>query len=184
MKLLQHPSPNHGARPATIDVDTVVLHATADADTMQSVNWCCTPAPKNPKPVSYHAIVDRDGTVFQLVDPRRRAWHAGVSRHLGRDNVNDFSVGLSFANKNDGVEKYTDAQYAAGAALVASWMRQFPLITLERITTHAEIRDAWRKNHPEAEIKTDPVRFDLTRFKTLVALEYTEAAAKAAAPTP
>lgn len=170
MKMIQHPSPNHGPRPALASIDCVVLHATADADTMESVRWCCAPKSENPNPVSYHAIIDRDGTVYQLVDVTQRAWHAGVSNFRGRENVNDFSIGLSFGNKNDGVEKYSDAQYAVGAALVATWIRRFPMISIDRITTHAEIAPGR---------KTDPVRFDMTRFKTLVAFEYTELATKA-----
>jgi N-acetylmuramoyl-L-alanine amidase len=169
MKLIQHPSPNHGPRPLGVSIDTVVLHATADTDTMASVAWCCAPKAENPNPVSYHVIVDRDGTVYQLVDPTQRAWHAGVSSYRGRINVNDFSIGLSFGNRNDGIEKYSDAQYAVGAALVASWIRRFPGISIDRITTHAEIAPGR---------KTDPVKFDMTRFKTLVAFEYTEAVAK------
>lgn len=44
------------------------------------------------------------------------------------------------------------------------------MISIDRITTHAEIAPGR---------KTDPVRFDMTRFKTLVAFEYTELATKA-----
>lgn len=162
MKLVQMTSPNKGARPVGVEVDCIVLHATADDDTMASVRWCCTPKPDNPNPVSYHSIIDRDGTVYHLVSPIKRAWHAGISHYKGRDDVNDFSVGISFGNRNDGKEKYTDQQYLTGAALVASLMKAFPKITLERITTHAEIAPGR---------KTDPVAFDMVRFKTLVAAE-------------
>jgi N-acetyl-anhydromuramyl-L-alanine amidase AmpD len=171
MNVRQHPSPNHSARPVGVAVDCVVLHATADSDTIASVRWCCTPKPGNPNPVSYHSIIDRDGTAYYLVDPARRAWHAGVSSYKGRTDVNDFSIGLSFGNKNDGVEKYTDEQYRIGAALVAQWMQRFPKISIDRITTHAEIAPGR---------KTDPVKFDMVRFRTLVAVELAELKAKAA----
>lgn len=160
MKLIQRPSPNSGLRPHGAAIDCIVLHATADSDTEASVRWCCTPASK----VSYHAIVDRDGTVFSLVSPDRRAWHAGVSSFAGRPDCNDYSIGLSFGNKNDGHEAYTDVQYAVGAALVAAWMKLYPAITLERITTHAAIA-------LPAGRKTDPIKFDLERFRSLVSTE-------------
>lgn len=157
MKLVQKQSPNFNTRPLSAVIDTIVLHATADKDTMASVHWCC----KGESKVSYHAIVDRDGTVYHLVDAKKRAWHAGVSEYRGKKDVNNFSIGISFGNDNAG-EKYTDDQYRVGAAVVAEWIRRFPTISLERITTHAEIAPGR---------KTDPIGFDVVRFKTLVAVE-------------
>jgi N-acetyl-anhydromuramoyl-L-alanine amidase len=162
MRLIQRASPNHNHRPSV--VDAIVLHATADSDTQQSVEWCCTPKPANPNPVSYHAIIDRDGTVFSLVPTELRAWHAGVSTFNGRANCNDYTIGLSFANRNDGREPYTDQQYAVGAALIAQWMRKHSAITLDRITTHAIIARPLGR-------KTDPLKFDLQRFTALVIAE-------------
>ncbi len=161
MRLVQHASPNFNNRPPNMAVDCVLLHATADSDTQASIEWCCTPKPKNPNPVSYHTIIDRDGTVHHLVATEKRAWHAGVSSFLGRANVNDYSIGLSFANKNDGVERYTDEQYLIGAELVAAWMKKHPAVTKERITTHAIVALPLGR-------KTDPLGFDLSRFLRLV----------------
>lgn len=170
------PSPNYGRRPVGMAIDCVVLHATADRDTAQSVEWCRTPAPKNPRPVSYHSIVDRDATVYSLVDVLHRAWHAGFSVFDGRPNCNDYSIGLSFANLDDGHEPYPEAQLAAGAVLVVGYMRRFPAITLERITTHAIIRAEWHRlnpGHPDVEQKYDPrpPAFDLVGFRVRVARE-------------
>jgi N-acetylmuramoyl-L-alanine amidase len=159
MRLVQRNSPNFNHR--TADPDSVVLHATADGDTRAAVEWCCTPKPENPKPVSYHSIVDRDGTTYHLVDTDKRAWHAGVSSFMGRENVNDFSIGLSFGNKNDGIERYTDEQYLVGAEIVAGWITKHPKITLERITTHADVARPLGR-------KTDPFKFDMKRFLILV----------------
>jgi AmpD protein len=95
------------------------------------------------------------------VDTDKRAWHAGVSSFEGRGNVNDFSIGLSFGNDNEG-EAVTDVQYAVGAALVAGYMRRYPAITIERITTHAIVA-------LPAGRKTDPAQpFDLNRFREAV----------------
>ena len=159
MKMLQRPSPNYNARPCP--VDCVVLHATADSDTEGSIAWCQTPKSRNPNPVSYHVIVDRDGTIYHLVDTAKRAWHAGVSEFEGRKNCNDYSIGLSFANRNDGVEPYTEEQYEAAATLISAWMSRYPLITPERITTHAIVaRPVGRK--------TDPIAFDVPRLLAML----------------
>lgn len=165
MKIVPAPSPNFGTRPCP--VDAVVLHATADSDTHESVVWCRTPKPKNPNPVSYHAIIDRDGTVFDLVDTGKRAWHAGVSSFTGRQNVNDFSIGYSFGNRNDGVEPYPEIQLQVGAALCAAAMKRYG-IPLDRITTHANIAPG-RKTDPA------PPAFNLDAFKLRVLREVTGA---------
>lgn len=159
MKIVQKHSPNQNARPAGVAVDTIVLHADAAKQATASVSWIVSPEAK----VSYHTLVDRDGTVYTFVPLERRAWHAGVSEFQGRKHCNDFSIGLAFANRNDGHEPYTAVQYHVGAALCAAYLRRFPHITLDRITTHAAVSPGR---------KTDPgPRFDLARFKTLVALE-------------
>ncbi|HXQ80283.1 MAG TPA: N-acetylmuramoyl-L-alanine amidase [Opitutaceae bacterium] len=47
--------------------------------------------------VSYHCLIDVDGTRCTLVPDGQVAWHAGASRFLGRDRCNDFLLGVSFA---------------------------------------------------------------------------------------
>jgi AmpD protein len=47
--------------------------------------------------VSYHCLIDRDGTRCTLAEDTRVAWHAGASSFLGRSRCNDFLVGVSFA---------------------------------------------------------------------------------------
>src|SRR5215216_6288296 len=90
-------SPHHNARPSSERgrVSLVVLHADAAAEVRQSIAWMQDPQSK----VSYHAIVGRTGIIYGLVEPQRRAWHAGVSEFGGRENCNDFSIGLCFANR-------------------------------------------------------------------------------------
>lgn len=147
-----------GTRPAGVAVDTVVLHADASSHSSATVSHIRDPLSK----VSYHALVDRDGSVYRFVETLHRAWACGVSEFRGRANVNDFSVSLAFSNKNDGVETYTDTQYQVGAALVAGWMAKHKAITIDRITTHAAIAPGR---------KTDPLGFDVLRFQALVKAE-------------
>lgn len=163
-------SPNHNPRPVGMPVDTVVLHADAAADAKASISWIRAAESK----VSYHVLIDRDGTAYRFVEVTQRAWHAGKSIYERRNDVNNFSIGLSFANKNDGVEPYTDVQYDVGAALVAGWMKVYPAISTRRITTHAIIRQAYRDAHPaeNVEEKHDPgPMFDMPRFIALVEAE-------------
>ena len=59
--------------------------------------------------VSAHLLVRRDGTIIQLVPFNLRAWHAGVSRYKGRENFNDFSIGIEL--EGSPISRYTNIQY-------------------------------------------------------------------------
>jgi AmpD protein len=52
--------------------------------------------------VSYHCLVHADGTRCVLVPELEVAWHAGVSYFLGRENCNDFMLGVAFAGNTYG----------------------------------------------------------------------------------
>lgn len=76
--------------------------------------------------VSAHFYVRRGGAVLQLVDVGRRAWHAGRSQWQGRDNCNDWSVGIEL----EGLEGqwFESAQYTALARLLQALQQPCPQI--------------------------------------------------------
>lgn len=131
----------------------VILHATADAgDEAGAEAWLCDPMSR----VSAHLHVRRDGTVVRLVADELRAWHAGKSSWRGRPRVNDFSLGWELANRNDGVEPYTDAQYETLTRLSAHYAVQG--LSLDAFVSHAEVaRPRGRKR--------DPAGFDWGRWR-------------------
>lgn len=51
--------------------------------------------------VSSHYLVDRDATVYRLVDEDRRAWHAGKSFWQGQTALNSASIGIEIVNLGD-----------------------------------------------------------------------------------
>ncbi|MDF7661279.1 1,6-anhydro-N-acetylmuramyl-L-alanine amidase AmpD [Erwiniaceae bacterium L1_54_6] len=104
--------------------------------------------------VAAHCLIRRDGELVQYVSFDERAWHAGVSQFEGRENCNDFSMGIELEGTD--TQPYTDAQYATLRAVTALLMQHYPL-TAERITGHSDIA-------PER--KTDPgPAFDWERYK-------------------
>ena len=73
----------------------IVLHDTAGrVERGSSVNWfksdeCATSA---------HVVVERDGTITQMVPFNRKAFHAGASAWKGRASCNGFSIGIEIVN--------------------------------------------------------------------------------------
>jgi AmpD protein len=62
--------------------------------------------------VSYHCLIDADGTRCTMVPDGEIAWHAGVSRFGGRDRCNEFLLGVSFAGDTYAAP-LSDAQVAS-----------------------------------------------------------------------
>lgn len=75
--------------------------------------------------VSAHFFVRRSGRVLQFVSCDRRAWHAGVSSWRGRENCNDFSVGIELEGLEG--ERFEPAQYRQLARLLRALARRYPL---------------------------------------------------------
>lgn len=97
-----------------ITPEIVILHDTAGRlDKFNSRDYLAT----TPK-VSVHFVVERDGTISQLVPTNRRAGHAGQSSYHGRSDCNDFSIGIEIVNPG----KMTRG---VGGAVLAWWGQDF-----------------------------------------------------------
>ncbi|WP_300656091.1 1,6-anhydro-N-acetylmuramyl-L-alanine amidase AmpD [Pseudomonas sp.] len=95
--------------------------------------------------VSAHFLIERDGAITQFVSCNERAWHAGQSCFAGRENCNDYSLGIELEGTDE--QPFTDAQYAALVGLTAELQRAYPALNLERICGHSDIAPT-RKTDP------------------------------------
>ena len=100
----------------------IVMHYTAGGAGSASRDYMMlSPSEKQrrlgrPKPVyaSAHLVVDRDGSIWQIVPFDRKARHAGTSRWKGLTSLNKYSVGIEIANygwldrQGDGSYKRSD----------------------------------------------------------------------------
>ncbi len=108
--------------------------------------------------VSSHLLIERTGRIVQFVPFSKRAWHAGISEYQGRDNCNDFSLGIELEGTDD--EPYTDIQYKQLAEITRAIQACYPAITLDRIVGHCDIAPIR---------KTDPgPAFDWQKYRSLV----------------
>ncbi|MEL0161645.1 MAG: 1,6-anhydro-N-acetylmuramyl-L-alanine amidase AmpD [Halieaceae bacterium] len=95
--------------------------------------------------VSAHFLIHRSGELVQFVDTDSRAWHAGVSEWRGRENCNDFSIGIELEGCDE--EPYADPQYATLNTLINILRNQYPRIERDAIVGHSEIAPG-RKTDP------------------------------------
>lgn len=73
--------------------DTIVIHYTA-GPYQSSLNTLVNPKVK----ASAHVLIDRDGSITQLIPFNEIAWHAGESSYGGRSGYNKFSIGIEIVN--------------------------------------------------------------------------------------
>lgn len=168
------PSPHHNDRPDPDDISLLVIHNISlppgvHGDRYINALFAGTlPALRHEHPyldaiaglrVAAHFLILRNGSITQYVPTVVRAWHAGVSRYQGRENCNNFSIGIEL-NGSDHAP-YTLRQYQALAALSRAIIARHPRISPARITGHSDIA-------PDR--KTDPgPAFNWHYYRTLLA---------------
>jgi len=134
--VIERPSPNHDARPASKAIDLIVLHYTGMRDAESALQRLSDPAAK----VSSHYLIDERGKVYRLVDEDRRAWHAGVSYWQGERDVNGVSVGIELANPGHdfGYRPFPEVQMTALVELCRGLLARHP-IPPARIVGHSDV---------------------------------------------
>jgi AmpD protein len=104
--------------------------------------------------VSAHFAIDRLGHITQFVSCDDRAWHAGASSFEGREQCNDFSIGIELEGTDD--VPFEAVQYERLAALTQCLRGRYPLTAA---TGHSDIAPGR---------KTDPGPcFDWSHFSAL-----------------
>lgn len=131
-------SPNFGPRPEGVAIDLIVVHSISlppgqyggsEVEQLFTNRLDCNTHPYFERlrglEVSAHFFVRRDGEVVQFVDTRERAWHAGASHWRGRDNCNDFSIGIELEGLEG--ETFEPAQYDSLARLCQALAHGHPI---------------------------------------------------------
>lgn len=98
-------SPNKSNR-TDGDPTHIVLHHTGPGSFNGIVNWLCNPAAK----ASAHYIVGTGAQLKQIVNTKKKAWHAGKAKWDGRTDVNNFTIGIEICNIGI-LEKRDDGYY-------------------------------------------------------------------------
>ena len=155
-------SPHCDARPmdkhGKIQLDLIVLHAISLPPKKYGGNFIdqlfCGTLEKNKDPyfseiahlrVSSHLLIRRNGEMTQYVPFHCRAWHAGVSEYQGRNNCNDFSIGIELEGCDD--DMFTQEQYVNLELVISVLCKVYPQLTRTRITGHSDIAPG-RKTDP------------------------------------
>ena len=153
----RRPSPNAGERPAGCEVTLVVLHSISlppgvyGGDEIERFFTNRLDTAAHPYfaqlaglAVSAHFVLRRDGEVLQFVSCDRRAWHAGRSRWRGRDNCNDWSIGIELEGLEG--ERFEPRQYEVLVPLLDALAARYPV---REVVGHEHVAPG-RKGDPGA----------------------------------
>lgn len=144
LKFKSNPYACNYGKPFSKKVSLIVVHATAGASAMSTLNYL------KDKQLSYHYIIERDGTIFVCAPRTHQAYHGGLCENAPISQfVNGYSIGIAFANLNDNKEKITEEQERSFNALVGALTVKVP--TIDTITTHKAITKR----------KIDPVNWEI-----------------------
>ncbi len=145
LNLVAAPSPNFEDRKDSVQF--IIIHATGTETTQETLDIF------EKRGVSAHYVIDVDGTVYGLVDPDKRAWHAGVSdwegycKRTGFKGVNDASIGIELQCpakeilQNGEVckfDNFSNDQIAACVELCKRLMRIYD-ISLTHVLRHSDV---------------------------------------------
>lgn len=132
------PSPNHNARPEGAAAEGVILHSISlpagcyggsEVEDLFLNRLDLTAHPSFASleglQVSAHFFIRRDGSCVQFVPVHARAWHAGRSQFEGRENCNDFTVGIELEGLEG--ECFEAAQYRRLVELLRALRCAMPL---------------------------------------------------------
>lgn len=89
---------------------------------------------------SAHYIINEDGTIIQLVDEHKRAWHAGLSYWNGERDMNSASIGIELYNKgiHNKEKPYTAEQISSLIQLSKEIMKRHD-IPAKNVIAHSDI---------------------------------------------
>ena len=148
--LESHPSAFFNARPLNTEINLLVIHCISLPEGeyghpyIQQLFTGTLDVKAHPSfesleglKVSAHLVITRSGKIMQFVPFDQRSWHAGVSSFQGRENCNDYSIGIELEGTDKDV--FTDSQYVALNQVIALIQAKYPGITRDRIVGHSDI---------------------------------------------
>ena len=142
MKITQIPVPHFSKRTDPGIINAIVIHATANRSSSETLNWFENKA----SGVSSHYVIDKNGDIIQCVSDTDKAWHAGDSDLWGVPNANEFSIGIELVNLNNDKDEYTPEQMASLIELCTELCSTYN-IPLNRVVGHQDISPG-RKTDP------------------------------------
>ena len=140
--ITKYKSPNYNSRNNS-RVELIIIHYTALKNTLEAISYLC----KKEKKVSSHYLISQNGNVYNLVDDKYRAWHAGQSFWHAITDINSISIGIELDyNPNGKNNKFSIKMIYSLKKLIRNLQKNYK-INKNGILAHSDIAP-FRKKDP------------------------------------
>ena len=140
--ITKYKSPNYNSRKYS-KIQLIIIHYTAMKNTLDAVSYLCN----KEKRVSSHYLISQNGTIYNLVEDRFRAWHAGQSFWQEITDVNSISIGIELDyNPRGKNNKFTLKMIYSLKKLILKLQKNYK-INKNNILAHSDI-SPFRKKDP------------------------------------
>ena len=124
-------------------ISYIILHYTALPSIDESINFLS----KAENKVSCHYIISQNGKIYNLVEEKNRAWHAGQSKWLSERDLNSTSIGIELDfSPNHNNNKFSKLQLNA-LIVLTQYLKKKYNIDKKNILAHSDIAP-YRKIDP------------------------------------
>jgi len=140
--ITKYKSPNYNSRNNS-RVELIIIHYTALKNTLEAISYLCKKANK----VSSHYLISQNGNVYNLVENKYRAWHAGQSFWHEIIDINSISIGIELDyNPNGKNNKFSIKMIYSLKKLIRKLQKKYK-ISKNGILAHSDIAP-FRKKDP------------------------------------
>ena len=140
--ITKYKSPNYNSRKNS-KIQLIIIHYTALKNTLDAISYLC----KREKKVSSHYLISQNGTVYNLVDDKLRAWHAGQAFWQGITDINSVSIGIELDYSPSGKNnKFSSKMINSLKKLILKLQKNYK-INKKNILAHSDIAP-FRKKDP------------------------------------
>ena len=138
----KYKSPNYNLRNNT-KIQLIIIHYTALKNTLDAISYLCN----KEKKVSSHYLISQNGTVYNLVKDKFRAWHAGKAFWQDIIDINSISIGIELDyNPRGKNNKYSLKMLYSLKKLIFKLQKNYK-INKNNILAHSDIAP-FRKKDP------------------------------------
>ncbi len=140
--ITKYKSPNYNLRNNS-KIQLIIIHYTALKNTLDAISYLCN----REKKVSSHYLISQNGTIYNLVKDKFRAWHAGQSFWHEIIDINSVSIGIELDyNPRGKNNKYSLKMIYSLKKLILKLQKNYK-INKNNVLAHSDIAP-FRKKDP------------------------------------
>ena len=140
--ITKYKSPNYNSRKNS-KIKLIIIHYTALKNATDAVSYLCDKDNR----VSSHYLISQDGSVYNLLDDKFRAWHAGHAYWDGKIDINSISIGIELDyNPYGNNKKFSFKMLSSLKKLIIKIKNKYH-ISKKNILAHSDV-SPFRKRDP------------------------------------